>query len=63
MTEPAFHQAALKHGGFGIDTMRYRAAAIHARFSIGPRLGGGTVVICDCPLPVIRAVASSLEAH
>jgi PAS domain S-box-containing protein len=56
-------QTALKHGGFGIDTMRYRAAAIHARISISPRAGGGTVVTCDCPLPAIRAVANSLEAH
>ena len=56
-------QSVLERGGFGIDTMRYRAAAIHARFSIGPRQGGGTAVICDCPLPVIRAVANSLEAH
>lgn len=56
-------QAIQKRGGFGIDTMRYRAAAIHARFSLGPRQGGGTVVTCDCPLPVIRAAMGSLEAH
>ena len=51
-------ESPLARGGFGIDTMRYRAAAIHARFSIEARPGGGTVVICDCPLPVVRAMAS-----
>jgi signal transduction histidine kinase len=54
---------ARQRGGFGIDTMRFRAAAIHARFSIEPRPGGGTVVACDCPLPVIRAVANGIQAH
>jgi PAS domain S-box-containing protein len=50
----------LKRGGFGIDTMRYRAAAIHARFSIESKPGGGTLVLCDCPLPVIRAVSNGM---
>lgn len=55
--------AVLKQGGFGIDAMRYRAAAIHARLSIAPRAGGGTLVTCDCPLPAIRAAVNTLEAH
>jgi PAS domain S-box-containing protein len=46
-----FTDAARKRGGFGLDTMRYRAAAIHAHFSLESRPGGGTTVTCDCPLP------------
>lgn len=35
--------------GLGLDAMRYRAATLNARLSIGARAGGGSQVICDCP--------------
>ena len=38
---------------FGIETMRYRAAAIDARLLIGARPGGGTVITCDCAQPPV----------
>jgi PAS domain S-box-containing protein len=39
-------------GGFGIATMRYRAAAIHARLLIAAGPTGGTTVTCECMQPV-----------
>lgn len=41
--------AAAKDSGFGIATMRFRAAAVNARLSLDANPGGGTAVICDCP--------------
>ena len=38
-------------GGFGIETMRFRAAAIGARLLIAAKPGGGTAVTCECPQP------------
>jgi PAS domain S-box-containing protein len=38
-------------GGLGVETMRYRAAAIHARLLLEATPGGGTAVICECPQP------------
>jgi PAS domain S-box-containing protein len=37
--------------GLGIETMRYRAAALHARLVVESTPTGGTIVICDCPQP------------
>ena len=38
-------------GGFGIETMRYRAAAIDARLRLAARPAGGTVITCECTQP------------
>jgi PAS domain S-box-containing protein len=43
--EPAEHDQV----GVGMEVMRYRAAALGARLSIGPGAAGGSRVICDCP--------------
>jgi two-component system sensor histidine kinase UhpB len=37
--------------GVGLDSMRQRAAAIGAVLRIERRVGGGTVVVCECPQP------------
>jgi PAS domain S-box-containing protein len=36
-------------GGLGLRTMRYRAAIIGARFTITPKDGSGTCIVCECP--------------
>jgi PAS domain S-box-containing protein len=38
-------------GGFGIRTMRYRAAMIGAQLQVSRRGSGGTSVICECRQP------------
>ncbi len=38
-----------RSAGLGLRTLRYRAATIGARLMIGPRVGSGTVVRCECP--------------
>jgi PAS domain S-box-containing protein len=43
-----FPQAAARFGGLGLDSMRYRAAAIGARLSIQNRDPHGVVVNCEC---------------
>jgi PAS domain S-box-containing protein len=43
-----FPPAAARLGGLGLDTMRYRAAAIGARLSIENRDPHGAVVNCEC---------------
>jgi len=43
--------------GFGTNTMRYRSSAIGGRLSIGPRPGGGTMVVCSVPQPVLPAAS------
>jgi len=43
--------------GFGTNTMRYRSSAIGGRLSIGPRPGGGTMVACSVPQPVLPAAS------
>jgi PAS domain S-box-containing protein len=43
-----FPQAAARFGGLGLDSMRYRAAAIGARLSIQNRDPHGVVVSCQC---------------
>ncbi|MDB6083292.1 MAG: hypothetical protein JWN43_1173 [Gammaproteobacteria bacterium] len=40
-----------KGGGLGIETMRYRAAALHARLVVEATPNGGTTVTCECPQP------------
>jgi PAS domain S-box-containing protein len=42
---------SMKRGGLGVETMRYRAASLHARLLIEPTPSGGTAVICECPQP------------
>jgi signal transduction histidine kinase len=43
-----FPLTAVRLGGMGLDTMRYRAAAIGARLSIENRDPHGAVVNCEC---------------
>jgi signal transduction histidine kinase len=43
-----FPQTAARLGGLGLDSMRYRAAAIGARLSIRNRDPHGVVVNCEC---------------
>jgi PAS domain S-box-containing protein len=43
-----FPPTAARFGGLGLDTMRYRAAAIGARLSIENRDPHGAVVNCEC---------------
>jgi PAS domain S-box-containing protein len=43
-----FPQSAARLGGLGLDSMRYRAAAIGARLSIQNRDMHGVVVNCEC---------------
>jgi two-component system sensor kinase FixL len=43
-----FPQPAARFGGLGLDSMRYRAAAIGARLSIQNRDPHGVVVTCEC---------------
>jgi PAS domain S-box-containing protein len=43
-----FPQTAARLGGLGLDSMRYRAAAIGARLSIQNRDPHGVVVNCEC---------------
>jgi len=44
--------AGLAQGdGLGIETMRYRAAALHAHLLIETTPSGGTAVTCECPQP------------
>jgi signal transduction histidine kinase len=43
-----FPPAATRPGGLGLDTMRYRAAAIGARLSIESRAPHGAVANCEC---------------
>jgi PAS domain S-box-containing protein len=43
-----FPQSAARLGGLGLDSMRYRAAAIGARLSIQNRDTRGVVVTCEC---------------
>jgi PAS domain S-box-containing protein len=43
-----FPQPAARLGGLGLDSMRYRAAAIGARLSIQNRDTHGVVVNCEC---------------
>ena len=35
--------------GFGMATLKSRAAAINARISTNPQIGGGTLLVCECP--------------
>jgi signal transduction histidine kinase len=37
--------------GVGIETMRYRAAALQAQLLLQTAATGGTVVTCECPQP------------
>jgi PAS domain S-box-containing protein len=43
-----FPQPGARFGGLGLDSMRYRAAAIGARLSIQNRDPHGVVVTCEC---------------
>jgi PAS domain S-box-containing protein len=43
-----FPESAARFGGLGLDSMRYRAAAIGARLSIRNREPHGVVVNCEC---------------
>jgi len=43
--------ANLEPRGFGIEAMRYRAAALNAQIAITATPGGGTTVTCRCPQP------------
>jgi PAS domain S-box-containing protein len=43
-----FPQSLARFGGLGLDSMRYRAAAIGARLSIRNRNPHGVVVNCEC---------------
>jgi PAS domain S-box-containing protein len=43
-----FPRSAARLGGLGLDSMRYRAAAIGARLSIQNRDTHGVVVTCEC---------------
>ena len=43
-----FPRSAARFGGLGLDSMRYRAAAIGARLSIRNRNPHGVVVDCEC---------------
>jgi signal transduction histidine kinase len=43
-----FPQSAARLRGLGLDSMRYRAAAIGARLSIKNRDTRGVVVNCEC---------------
>jgi PAS domain S-box-containing protein len=45
------YRADAKRAGLGVETMRYRAAALHARLLVETTPGGGTTVICECPQP------------
>ena len=44
--------------GVGIETMRYRAAALPAQLEIKAAAAGGTVVTCECPKPSEFAAAT-----
>ncbi len=44
--------------GLGIETMRYRAAALQAQLQIETAVAGGTVVMCECPQPSDFAAAA-----
>jgi signal transduction histidine kinase len=50
-------------GGFGIETMRHRAASLQARLRIEPRPSGGTIVICDCPHAIVEPPGGGMRAH
>ena len=47
--------------GFGTNTMRYRSSAINGQLSMGPRVGGGTVVVCSVLQPPARPAAAALR--
>ena len=53
----SMHEAV--SAGFGIATMKFRAAAINARLSINPRPGGGTSVVCECPYDMQAGAAAA----
>ncbi|HUL83879.1 MAG TPA: PAS domain S-box protein, partial [Gammaproteobacteria bacterium] len=42
-------------GGLGLHIMNYRARGIGGDISVLPRAGGGTLVRCKCPLPLLGA--------
>lgn len=43
-----------QRGGLGVETMRYRAATLHARLLIESIPSGGTTVTCECPQPLVN---------
>lgn len=45
--------------GLGLHIMNYRARSIGGNLSVLPRGSGGTVVRCECPLPLRAAVEES----
>jgi PAS domain S-box-containing protein len=51
-----------QRGGLGVETMRYRATALHARLLIEATPSGGTAVICECPQPSSMLSSDGTEA-
>ncbi len=45
--------------GFGMATMKFRAAAINARISTIPQIGGGSVLLCECPYDLQESTCAS----
>jgi PAS domain S-box-containing protein len=48
---------AAEGGGMGMHIMRYRARSIGGELSVAARAGGGTVVRCTSPWPVVQNAA------
>ena len=49
---------AADRGGLGLHIMNYRARGIGGDLTVLPRAGGGTLVRCKCPLPLLGASTS-----
>ncbi len=57
-----FSTSAAESEGFGIATMRFRAAAVNARLSIDSKPDSGTIIVCHCPHATLELAKLGLGA-
>jgi PAS domain S-box-containing protein len=58
-----FAPSSANSSGMGLRIMRYRAAMIEARLSVGPGDHGGTLVACECPQARGARATDGLSRH